>query len=434
MATTSKVKYGSIVYLMHVKTGRFLKSLPIPCCHPGTSGQQMVVASTDMTEETRWLVKGEDKLAVSYSAGEDVAHGHRIRLEHCATRCNLHSHGDRLSPVSKQQEVTCYGTNGKGDVRDDWFVNIGQEGAWHFNQEIRLVHADTKRPLHSHNNQSDPIFTNGEQEVTCFPDPKWNDDDLWVVVSRSHLFEKAGKHPSSEIPTRNVPSISEPWKWSCYHIEKDWHIVKTAKLAFVLIGLIGAVLGGSSAWWFQSQRIADRDETISNIKQTKDATIEAKQAVIDQKQNLLDNALKENERLVKQLAGVKLSAGEAVQSEMTVTFQIQNPSANKLEINPICDADLVESFGGRTSWTGTNPYRLAPANPKSPDSQYVIPPNDSREFTITVPDADQNKVLFVRGATVLSYTVWLLDGSRSVKGEIPFNRDALQTKKAIVKF
>jgi dolichyl-phosphate-mannose--protein O-mannosyl transferase len=182
MGTGYKVKYGSVICLKHVSTGAFLKSLRKACCHPGTSTQQMVVASSEKTEDTYWQIKGEDKLGNNYPIGEDVADGHRIRLEHRSTGSNLHSHGDRLSPVTKQQEVTCYGIAGKGDFRDDWFVDIPGEGPWYFNQRARLVHADTNRPLHSHN-RSDPIFTNGEQEVTCFDDPKWDDNDLWVVES-----------------------------------------------------------------------------------------------------------------------------------------------------------------------------------------------------------------------------------------------------------
>jgi hypothetical protein len=433
MSQLSKIKYGSVICLKHVSTGAFLKSLRKACCHPGTSTQQMVVASLEKTEDTHWLIKGEDKLGNNYPIGEDVAHGHRIRLEHRSTGSNLHSHGDRLSPVTKQQEVTCYGINGKGDFRDDWFVDIQVGGPWYFDQRVRLVHADTKRPLHSHN-KSDPIFTNGEQEVTCFDDPKWDDNDLWVVESTDQRFRQAGEHSSKEKHAQDAPSISEPWKWACYHIEKDWHIVTTAKLAFVLIGLVGIVLGGSGAWWFLSQRIADRDETIAKITRTKDATIEAKQAIIDQKQTLLDDARQENERLTKQLAGGKTVSKEAVQNEMTVTFHVQNLSTNKLEINPVCSISITESFAGRTSWFNDEAFRLSPIGSTSSESEFSIPPDDSRDYSITVPDDDQHRIVFIRGAGTLSFQIYVSDGSRSVKGEMPFNKDFIHSKKAIVKF
>ena len=181
----SNVKYGSTIYLKHVKTGLLLRSFPRAYCHPGTSGQQMVVASLEKSEETRWLVKGAHRLGQEYAIGEEVVHEHRIRLEHCSTNRNLHSHGDRLSPVTKQQEVTCLGINGTGDDNDDWIVTIPGGGAWCFDQNVRLIHVNTNRPLHSHNNQSHPVYTNGEQEVTCFPVAvaDWDDNDLWAVTS-----------------------------------------------------------------------------------------------------------------------------------------------------------------------------------------------------------------------------------------------------------
>jgi dolichyl-phosphate-mannose--protein O-mannosyl transferase len=172
-----------MIHLKHVVTRKFLKSFPKAYCHPGTSGQQMVVASLEKTEETRWLVKGQHRLGNSYPIGEDVVHGSMVRLEHYSTTRNLHSHGDRRSPVTGQQEVTCIGTNGVCDENDDWIVEIQGGGAWSFDKQVKLIHVNTKFPLHSHNNQSHPIFTNGEQEVTCFPNPAGDDNDFWIVTS-----------------------------------------------------------------------------------------------------------------------------------------------------------------------------------------------------------------------------------------------------------
>jgi hypothetical protein len=208
----------------------------------------------------------------------------------------------------------------------------------------------------------------------------------------------------------------------------------TAKLAFVLIGLVSVGLGASGVWWFESQRIADRDETITNLTHTKDATIEAKQAIIDQKQTLLDDARQEIERLTKQLAGGKTVSKDAVQNEMTVTFHVQNLSTNKLEINPVCSISLTESFAGRTSWFNDEAFRLSPIGSTSSESEYSISPDDSRDYSITVPDDDQHRIVFIRGAGTLSFQIYASDGSRSVKGNIPFNKDFLRSKKAIVKF
>ena len=45
--------------------------------------------------------------------------GDPIRLEHIQTGKNLHSH-DVRSPLSHMNEVSGFGTNGEGDLGDDW--------------------------------------------------------------------------------------------------------------------------------------------------------------------------------------------------------------------------------------------------------------------------------------------------------------------------
>jgi len=57
----------------------------------------MVVASLEKTEETRWLVKGENKLGNEYRIGQEISPKDRIRLEHCSTRRNLHNRDELFS-------------------------------------------------------------------------------------------------------------------------------------------------------------------------------------------------------------------------------------------------------------------------------------------------------------------------------------------------
>lgn len=47
--------------------------------------------------------------------------GDTVRLEHVLTKKNLHSHKER-SPLSNNQEVSCYGLDGDGDEADDWVI------------------------------------------------------------------------------------------------------------------------------------------------------------------------------------------------------------------------------------------------------------------------------------------------------------------------
>ena len=171
----------------------------------------MVVASLDKSEQTRWLIKGQHRLGNKYPVGEEVINGSIIRLEHCFTKRNLHSHGDRLSPLTKQQEVTCIGTNGSQDDNDDWIIEIPEGGGWHFGQKVKLIHVTTRNVLHSHGGQSHPVFTNGEQEVTAFQER--DDNDFWIAESLDEAIQnKHGKQPplGTDVPSQS--STPQPSK------------------------------------------------------------------------------------------------------------------------------------------------------------------------------------------------------------------------------
>jgi len=204
----SKIKYGSEIYLRHVSTGMLLKSLPKAYCHPNHSEQQMVVASPEKTDATRWRVKAEHGQGNEYAIGDEVAHKSKIRLEHCPTKRNLHSHVDHPAPVTNdQQEVTCYASqNAVGDENDNWVVEITDGGAWCFDQNVRLIHAETSKALHSHR-KSHPVFTNGEQEVTGYADR--NTDDFWVVTTTDQppLHQRI-KFPSDSKTWLNLLNIA----------------------------------------------------------------------------------------------------------------------------------------------------------------------------------------------------------------------------------
>jgi dolichyl-phosphate-mannose--protein O-mannosyl transferase len=91
---------------------------------------------------------------------------------------NLHSHGGFPSPVTHQQEVTCYGNNGIGDANDNWRIEIEGGGTWDSGTRLRLRHVPTNHALHSHLGFSHPDWTAGQQEVTCFA-PPGDANDWW---------------------------------------------------------------------------------------------------------------------------------------------------------------------------------------------------------------------------------------------------------------
>ena len=85
------------------------------------SGQQMVFAGG-------WEAAPEATFIVIPAIGNeiegevDVNFGDVIRLKHLTSRTNLHSHLDIPSPVTPQQEVTCYGDDYTSDENDEWVI------------------------------------------------------------------------------------------------------------------------------------------------------------------------------------------------------------------------------------------------------------------------------------------------------------------------
>ena len=87
----------------------------------GTGSGQQSVTGTEVQEDvnSHWVIKAAtDKIC---PRGEPIKCGSVIRLEHLATGKNLHSH-HFSSPLSGNQEISCYGDNGEGDTGDHWIV------------------------------------------------------------------------------------------------------------------------------------------------------------------------------------------------------------------------------------------------------------------------------------------------------------------------
>lgn len=97
--------YGDIVKIKHVLTDTHLHSHAINYSHNGSSRQQQVTGFGGSDDNDYWIIKrrhGDNR------RGGLVQHGDIIRLEHLNTRSHLHSHLGWPSPLSNQQEVTCY--------------------------------------------------------------------------------------------------------------------------------------------------------------------------------------------------------------------------------------------------------------------------------------------------------------------------------------
>lgn len=87
----------------------------------GTGSGQQSVTATELQEDinSHWLVKATT--GKTCTRGEPIKCGSMLRLEHVDTKKNLHSHNFQ-SPLSGNQEVSCYGDKGEGDSGDNWII------------------------------------------------------------------------------------------------------------------------------------------------------------------------------------------------------------------------------------------------------------------------------------------------------------------------
>ena len=82
--------------------------------------------------------------------GEPLANGATFRLQHVNTRRWLHSHS-HASPISHNQEVSCYGGDDESNSDDNWRLETqGGEALRRRDKKVRIVHESTKVNLHSH--------------------------------------------------------------------------------------------------------------------------------------------------------------------------------------------------------------------------------------------------------------------------------------------
>ncbi|KAI7900687.1 MIR motif-containing protein [Cokeromyces recurvatus] len=182
---TGPIQFGHHISLKHNMTGRYLTSEAGRFYEEG-SGQQVVFAGGwEPSSETTFIVMprlGEDEI----EEGVDVNFGDVIRLKHAATRANLHSHPDIPSPITGQQEVTCFGDDETSDENDEWIVeqwsfdeNENEEfdvedPTWYADRSFFLRHVTTGLTLHSH---EEPLHED-QNEVSAFGDGP-DENDRW---------------------------------------------------------------------------------------------------------------------------------------------------------------------------------------------------------------------------------------------------------------
>mmetsp|Transcript_1857 Transcript_1857/g.6461 ORF Transcript_1857/g.6461 Transcript_1857/m.6461 type:complete len:223 (+) Transcript_1857:56-724(+) len=162
------VTCGSTVKLSHATTKYRLHSHEIT--YGSGSGQQSVTGFPEGHDSNSYweihspLKRGPQAYEVEHCLqGTPLKDGDLLRLRHGATGRWLHSHNHQ-SPMSGQQEVSCFGGDAESNTADNWRVEIEGGGEWKRNKKVRLAHVDTGVYLGSHDKKfGRPIA--GQQEV-----------------------------------------------------------------------------------------------------------------------------------------------------------------------------------------------------------------------------------------------------------------------------
>jgi hypothetical protein len=173
------VRFGASIKLRHAATGGTLRSYLFVSGRLAGSGQDPVTCWDGPAENDLWRVKGPHGRQPD-TRRTTVVNGDVVRLEQLETGKNLHSHADYPSPVSSQQEVTCFGEHGIGDAGDDWRVEVEGGGDWNADARVRLVHLATGRTLGSQAGLAHPQWTRAQQEVAGVAERTEN--DLWQAT------------------------------------------------------------------------------------------------------------------------------------------------------------------------------------------------------------------------------------------------------------
>lgn len=136
------VTCGSVIKLVNANFMTKLHSHDVK--YGSGSGQQSVTGTDDADDgSSYWQVKGSTDGACR--RGSAIRCGDSIRLTHLGTGKNLHSHLFS-SPLSGEQEVSAFGTDGEGDTGDNWTV-ICATDVWQRDETVKFKHMDTERFL-----------------------------------------------------------------------------------------------------------------------------------------------------------------------------------------------------------------------------------------------------------------------------------------------
>ena len=142
------------------------------------SGQQSVTGmNSEVDANSLWQIRSPNNEVLM--RGTPVKCGQKVRLTHIRTMTNLHSH-HVSSPLSGEQEVSCYGQDGEGDHLDDWVV-VCSGAYWRRDQYVRFKHVETGAYLGcSGKTYGRPIH--GQYEIVSSHSGTGNSNKQWKAM------------------------------------------------------------------------------------------------------------------------------------------------------------------------------------------------------------------------------------------------------------
>ncbi|XP_029189886.2 protein O-mannosyl-transferase 2-like isoform X1 [Acropora millepora] len=256
--------FGSIVTIKNHRAGGALLHSH-PHLYPKEHGpeQQQVTCYSHKDENNRWLIKKAYEDYDENQPLEFLKNGDWIRLEHVATKRNLHSHAEKAPLTTHHHQVTGYGENGKGDGNDFWRIEIvsGSESDGRIKTVktmFRLIHVTLGCALHG-SSQVLPKWGWEQLEVTCNP-VSHHSSNLWNI--EGHENERVPKATSDFYKPSFIGSVyeshivmaqtnagfkpkegevtSQPWQWP---INYRGQVFSGADYRVYL-------LGNPVIWWF----------------------------------------------------------------------------------------------------------------------------------------------------------------------------------------
>ncbi|XP_048585823.1 protein O-mannosyl-transferase 2 isoform X2 [Nematostella vectensis] len=224
--------------------------------------QQQVTGYSHKDDNNKFLIK---KAYEDYDANEPVEfvkNGDWIRLEHAATKRNIHSHNEKAPLTKHHMQVTAYGEEGKGDANDFWRVEIVSGSPDNHVKTVRtifrLIHVNLDCALHM-GSKTLPKWGWEQLEVTCNPvqhelGNMWNveghDNDripkaspelfkpsFFASVYESHIVMA---QTNSGFKPKEGEVTSLPWQWP---INYRGQVFSGADHRVYL-------LGNPVVWWF----------------------------------------------------------------------------------------------------------------------------------------------------------------------------------------